>query len=422
MRVLQLSKNDTSGGAARAALRLHQGLRRAGHDSRMLVAAKTAADPSITGYERPPGMVTRVRRTVNQLRIDRDFERYRRSRPAGYELFSDDRAAYPLTVAEQIPQADVVNVHWISGFLDYRAFLASVPASTPVLWTLHDLNPLTGGCHYDLGCHRYVERCGRCPQLGSSDDSDLSRDIWQRKHTAFAAVSPERLHIICPSRWLADVVHQSPLLGRFGTTVIPHGLDLDAFSPRPRASARELLGIPPDARVVLFAAENVGNQRKGFTLLVEALRKAAATVPNLLLLSVGRNTPDVQVDVRQLHLGSADNDLFLSMIYSAADLFVTCALQEAFGLTVLESMACGTPVAGFAVGGVADMVRPGVNGLTSVAGDVDGLAQSMATILCDGERRTTMGEAARRIAVEEYSIDQQVRRHVELYTEMTRTR
>jgi len=415
MKIVQLSKNDRSGGAARTAYRLHQSLRLVGQHSVMVVESRTSDDPSVVMFEKPMDGLELVRRGLRQVRIAGDAYRYRRSRPEGYELFSDDRSVYGSTVLDQLPACQVINLHWIPGFVDYRTFFTRIPSSTPIVWTLHDLNPLTGGCHYNLGCDGYLGRCGRCPQLGSEEPEDLAHEIWERKRRLFAKVPPARLHFVTPSRWLRAEVQRSPILARFPVEVIPYGLDVDEFTPRHRGSVRDLLGIPRHAPVLLFAAEEVGNERKGFACLVKALAQCAGRIPNLMLLSVGRNRPTVQIDVPWVHVGSVDNDRFLSMVYSAADLFVMSSLQDNLPNTVLEAIACGIPVVGHAVGGIPDMIRNGVNGLTVPVADVEALGAAIEDVLRDTARCAEMGANARRIAVEEYSLELQGRRYSELY-------
>ena len=415
MKVLQVSRNDLSGGAARAAYRLHKGLQGIGHESVMFVESRSSDDPSVTAFEKPMDVPSLVRRGLRQVWISRGFKRYRQSRPGGYELFSDDRSPYASTVLNQIPACQVINLHWVPGLVDYESFFTGVPRSTPVVWTLHDLNPLTGGCHYDLGCSRYVTHCGSCPQLGSGDSRDLSYEVWDRKQRLFSMLSPSRLRFVTPSKWLAEQVRRSPFLGRFPVHVIPYGLDLQEFAPRPRENVRDLLGIPRDARVLLFVAEDIAKRRKGFIHLIEALSQCARDIPNLLLLSLGQNRPEVQVEIPCVHVGSINNDRFLSMVYSAADLFAICSVQDNLPNTVLEAMACGIATVGTATGGIPDMVRNGVNGLTVDATDVGGLADSITELLNNKARCAEMGANARRIAVEEYSLELQAKRYTELY-------
>jgi glycosyltransferase involved in cell wall biosynthesis len=420
MTVVQVSKNDMLGGAARAAYRLHQGLRDAGHDSRMLVVSRSQEDPAVIEITRHEDLASRVLRGLRQYRIAKDFRPYEGSRPDGYELFTDDRSEYDGSLLKQIPECDVVNLHWVSGFLDYESFFRHMPRIRPIVWTLHDMNPFTGGCHYNLGCDRYLSGCSACPQLGSAEKEDLSSSIWRRKNTIFSEVSAGRLNVVAPSRWLASEAKGSPLLGRFSVTHIPYGLDVaQTFVPRNRAAIRELLGIPKEARVVLFLAETTNSPRKGLEFLVEGIRRSVEKVPELFLLSLGNNKPNFGLPVPWLHLGPVANDIFLSMVYSAADLYVICSVQDNLPNTVLEAMACGVPVVGVHVGGIPDMVRNDVNGLTVPVGDAEYLSKSISLILNNANLRAEMGAASRRIATDEYSLDLQARRYAELYQSLS---
>jgi len=419
MRIVQLSNNDLSGGAARAAYRLHKGLQRVGQDSVMVVESRASDDPSVVAFRKPMDSLHLVERGVRLMWISRDLRRYGRSRPSGYELFSDDRSPYGATLLDQIPACDVMNLHWVPGLVDYESFFTRVPRSTPVVWTLHDLNPLTGGCHYDLGCGRYTTRCGSCPQLGSGDSRDLSYQIWARKQRLFSKISSSKLHFVAPSRWLAEQVRRSPILGRFPIHAIPNGLDLEEFAPRDRENVRDLLAIPRDARVLLFVAEQIGNRRKGFPLLMEALARCGGHIPNLLLVSLGQNRPAVPDGIPSVHIGSVNNDRFLSMVYSAADVFAICSVQDNLPNTVLEAMACGIATVGSAVGGIPEMVRNGVNGLVVSETDGAAFAAAISGLLNNRARCAEMGTNARRIAVEEYSLDLQARRYEEVYAQIS---
>jgi glycosyltransferase involved in cell wall biosynthesis len=421
MKILHIGTCDLNGGAARASYRLHIGLRRLGHDSAMYVAYKSSNDPAVLEFRPPAGLNPRLRRGLRSLRIRRSMTPYQAAMARNSDLFSDDRSPYGSDVLGSLPDADVVNLHWFTNFIDYQAFFTAVPLHKPVVWTLHDMNPLTGGCHYDEGCGKYVASCGSCPQLGSHEDNDLSRQIWCRKHNLLNSSLEGRLTIATNSRWLAAEARRSSLLSRFPITTVHYGLDCEAFAPRNRAFSRSVLGIPADASVVLFAADWMNTPRKGFSLLCEALAGLESR-SNLLLLSIGRGESSLPVSIPHLHLGYITNDQFLSVIYSAADIFVIPSLQEAFGQTALESIACGTPVVGFATGGIVDIVQDGVNGRLVAASDVNGLRAAIVDLLQDPERRSEMSARCRRIATEEFGLEDQARRYVELYESMlTRT-
>src|SRR5438876_4759694 len=169
MLVTHLSSSDCAGGAAIAAYRQHRGLRDVGIDSRMLVAEKRSLDETVQVAARGQKMSERLRRRVRSEIIHRDVSRYRTTRPAHLDDFSDDRAAEPDILPNALPKADLYNLHWVAGFLDHRTFFGRGPRGIPLVWTLHDMNPFTGGCRYTAGCERFGATCGACPALGSLD-------------------------------------------------------------------------------------------------------------------------------------------------------------------------------------------------------------------------------------------------------------
>ncbi len=414
MRIVHISTFDNLGGASRAAYRLHAGLRRAGHDSTMLVRHRKLSDPTVVELQSDRRILSRLRRRWRAPSINRDLERCKTGQRPGGDPFSLDRSLAGAEMIQQIPPCDLVTLHWISGLLDYGRFFPAVTRKAPVVWRMADMHPFTGGCHYDHFCGRFTDRCGACPQLGSNNENDLSREIWNRKKTAFDRIRPERLHIAAPSRWVAGEARRSSLMSRFDVTVIPNGLDIERFAPRDRRAAREAWGIPQDANVILFGSVSIDSIRKGFSLLVEAL-KNLDEVRNPLLLSIGEGKPELDMPIPSLHLGSINDDLKLSEIYSAADVYVIPSRQESFGQTVTESLACGTPVVGFAVGGIQDTVRPGVTGYLARREDTADLRDCIVRLLNDPRKREEMSAQARRIVIEEYSLDAQAKGYLSLY-------
>ena len=430
LRIVHVSTQDAVGGAARAAQRLHHGLLRLGHDSSMFVAQKHGEDPTVLAFG--PSGNERVEAEQGRRRemIREDFSRHEESRPEIYRIgdsFNDDRSPFGEEPLNQLPPCDVVNLHVVSGFIDHQAFFSAVPRNTPVVWTLHDMNSFTGGCHYDYGCGKHTESCGACPQLGSEDEEDLSRQSWRRKREVYSGVAKDRLHVVGASRWLADEARKSSLFNGFPVTTIPYSLDTQAFAPRDKNRARASLGIPQDARMVLFLTDSIVTRRKGFALLAEALN-GVKDVPNLRLLSLGYNDPSLLKEppiVRSIphqHFDFLDDDLLLSSIYSAADLFVIPSLQENLPQTALEAMSCGTPVVGFDVGGIPDLVRPGITGELAPVGDAGALGAAVSRMLKDPKKLAVMADNCRRIVVEEYNHDLQAGRYADLYRTLLRAR
>jgi glycosyltransferase involved in cell wall biosynthesis len=277
------------------------------------------------------------------------------------------------------------------------------------------MNAFTGGCHFDDGCGKFASGCGACPQLGSNDPSDLSRDIFQRKLAALHRLPSRQLHVVVLNQGMVATVKASPLLGKFPVSVIPNGLDTNAFAPRNKQAARESLGLPMDKRIILFAAESIALRRKGFEMLLSAL--AGLKEPNaLLVVSIGRGKTQINGPITHRHLGSFQDDRMLSIVYSAADLFVFPSLQETFGQTALEAMACGTPVVGFdGVGCIPELISCGITGRKVPVGDVAALRSAIAELLQDPPRLEEMSIQCRRVVVEKFNLELQAKRYAQLY-------
>jgi glycosyltransferase involved in cell wall biosynthesis len=378
----------------------------------MFVRGKASSDNTVRSLQPPNGLIARIRRRWRRERIQRSFATHKNDRPSGLESFSDDRTPIATEVVDQCPDAQILNLHWISNFVDLGTFFDWV--DVPVVWTLHDMNAFTGGCHYNVGCDRYKSTCGGCPQLGSDDNQDLSREIWDRKSDAYKSViDAGQLQIIAPSQWLAEEARRSSLLQEAPIHIIPNGLDTTAFQPRETAGVPGALGIPEHHRILLFVAQSTKNHRKGFDLLQEALQELSADA--VTLVSIGSHQPALEADLSHVHLGSIQSDLLLSVFYSLADVFVIPSRQDNLPNTVLESMACGTPVVGFNVGGIPDMVRPGETGWLVEPEGASALRQAIAGALSDETRRNRMANRCRQIVEEEYTLDVQARAYKTLY-------
>jgi glycosyltransferase involved in cell wall biosynthesis len=345
------------------------------------------------------------------------FNRYQATRPEGLDYFSQARTIGGYRVADALPEADIYNLHWVNQFVDPLPFFRKT--KKPIVWTLHDMNPFTGGCHYNVGCTRYRRACGECPQLGSSDENDLSQTVWNRKQEAYhQAIEDGRLQIVAPSQWLAAKARRSALFSDAPVDVIPYGLDHTTFFPRETKGLQSALSIPADHRILLFVADSTRNRRKGFGLLKGAL--SGLTDQKVTLLSIGNHEPTLGTATSHVHLGRVQSDILLSVFYGFADLFLIPSRQDNLPNTVLESMACGTPVVGFNTGGIPDMVRPGETGWLAEVGNVRELRQSIEQALRDDDARRRMGRRCREIVETEYTLDTQARRYRTLYRKLVR--
>ena len=409
---LLLSYSDAAGGAGRAAYRLLQGLRAEGVRARMLALDAVTGDPAVRGPKAPLGRLAALMRSP----LDRLPLRLatRGPRPMFSPAWLPDRLAR--RVAGLAP--DLLHLHWIAGGMLRIESLARL--GRPLIWTMHDMWTFTGGCHYDDGCGRYVEACGRCPVLRSSRPWDLSRWVMRRKRRAWRGVP---ITLVAPSRWLADCAQASSLFRGGPVRVIPNGLDLELFQPVDPGLARRLLRLPPERSYLLFGAFDPGGERrKGFGLLQAALQRLAESGwrERLDLLVVGASAPSVPRDLglRTHYLGALRDELSMALALAAADAVVVPSTQENLPNMAVEAFACGRPCVGFSVGGLPDIVEDGVSGRLAPAFDSGALAAAIAWVLEDEERRRALGRAARRKAEQTFDLRLVARRYADLYAEV----
>ena len=327
-------------------------------------------------------------------------------------------SAYVLPRMKWVRQANVLQVYNLhGGYFSYRS-LIGLSRARPVVWRLSDMWAMTGHCAYSYECDRWKRGCGACPHL--DEFPSLSRDtsalLWRVKKRTYSQC---RLTLVAPSRWLAGLAGESPLLSRFRTVVIPNGIDTRVFTPASKTEARRALGLPQDHAVVMFGAASVTDPRKGGRYLREAFeRRSTAAREKTTLLLVGGDRWDHAGVERVTALGPIRDDRALARAYAAADVFVLPTLAENLPNTALESMACGTPVVAFGVGGVPEAVRHLETGYVAAAGDAADLTIGIERLLNDSELRIELGRRSRDVALQEYGSDRQARGFLDLYDDL----
>ncbi|MEG4327015.1 glycosyltransferase family 4 protein [Microcoleus sp. herbarium5] len=412
MKVVLLNSSDTEGGAARAAYRLHQGLQGIGVSSQMLVKNKKSGAPNVICSQNGIGnKFDKIISTISNSPLRLYPERNR-------GIFSPEWL--PDSLAAQVAKIkpDIINLHWVCG--GYMQ-VESVPKfNTPLVWTLHDMWPFTGGCHYSEECDRYTKSCGSCPQLHSTKESDLSRWVWQRKAKAWKNID---LTLVSPSAWLAKCASSSSLFKDYRVEVIPNGIDIQKYKPINSQWAREILNLPKDKQIVLFGgAGGTGDRWKGFNLLVLALQSLSKSgwKDRIELLVFGSSQPEnpIELGFKTHYLGKLADDISLATVYAAADIFVAPSVIDNLPNTVMEAFACGIPSAAFNIGGMPDLIEHCSNGYLAQPYDSEDLARGIAWVLEDPERHQKLCRSARRKVEEKFTLEVQAREYKKLYEEV----
>jgi len=400
MKVLHICTSDR-GGAGNAAYRIHLGLKLLDAKSKMLVLKRTLPDKHVEKFEG-------VKRTSNT---------YKKTSFKKHDFFSDDRTGYRIAGHPLVTEADIIHLHWIAGMVDYRDFFCHI--NKPVVWTLHDENPFTGGCHFTNGCEKYVTGCGSCPQLESKKKNDLSRGIFKRKERAY---NKKQIHFVVLSKYSKMRAGKSALLKAFKISMIPHGVPEDIFRRRNRNYSRDKLKLPRDKTIILFGSD-YKTARKGLVYLARSMKHLLKEkdLSKVALVVFGAYR-DIDIPfipgLKTYNLGYFFFEDHLSLAYSSADITVVPSLEESFSFLCVESMACGIPVVGFNVGVIPELVIPHKTGLVVEVKDYRDMADKIEYMIDYPGKRRQMGRNARKLIEEKYSLKGQAKRYRALYAKI----
>lgn len=401
MKILHISTYQ-KGGAGIAATRLHQSLLKAGYDSKLLI---------LTGKESEKVVVYNKTNFINYLfkiatdklgipltlkqRNDYKIRKHKRK----FELFSFATTTFTrLHEHPLVLDADIINLHWVANFVDYSTFFRSV--TKPVVWTLHDMYPFQGGFHYQEDELLYAKA------LNGYDEKQ-----YIVKLKALVQKNPEALTIVTPSKWLLQLSKHSRILGKFPHTLIPYGINTDIFRLQNREECKAGLGLPKDKVIVLFVAENLNNYRKGFDMVLNLIRDETVGT-GCSFIAVG-NVKKADRIPQIKYIGTVKDEVEMSKLYNAADIFILPSREDNLPFTMIESLCCGTPVAGFSIGGLKESVTNFQNGILADDVSVSGLTNALNSCISNIDRfnRTNISLTAQA----KYASEIQVKEYANLY-------
>ncbi len=407
------------GGAANSCKRLHLALLDQEVNSKVLLKFKQNNWPISSSFLQPVShpstfqkIEAKLKRILKEVKIysskpkkDNCLE-FLNTRPQALELFSFPNSNIDITESPLYKEADVINLHWVANFLDFESFFQK--NKKPVIWTLHDMNPFSGGEHY-------LEKYLGIDEFGFPIMRDLSKEELRlaKKNIAIkkqVMSKIDNLTIVAPSEWLAEEARKSEVFKGKSIHCIPYGLDPDIYSPKDKNYSRDLLGIPRDKKVILFVADSINKSRKGFVFLKEAFKQLS--LENITLCTIG-HSEGLEMENEVVEIGAINDEMLMSYAYSAADVFVIPSLMDNLPNTVLESLMCGTPVIGFPVGGIPDMIDHGKNGLLTKEISVASLYLTIIQFINSNEIFNR--EKIREEAVKKYDSKIQANKYISLF-------
>ncbi len=452
--ILQVSSNDLTGGAQRVAWNLFQSYRRRGYDSYLAVGYKQSHDPNVRPMAplENGGMWSSLWSAVHSRLQPLDGNgrlsrlAHKLAEPGAflddYRGIEDFRFPGTWSLLSRAPSPpDIVHCHNLhGGYFDLRV-LSRLSHKVPTLMTLHDAWMLSGHCAHSFDCGRWRIGCGQCPDLSiyPSIRKDNTAYNWDRKRQIY---SQSRLYVATPSRWLMQKVEESILaVSTLETRVIPNGVNLNVFRPGDRQKVRRDLGLPLDVSLILVMANGIRrNLWKDFATIQSAAERVAERLvgKRLLVIALGEHGKQGRLGRAEIRfVPYQESPEAVSRYYQAADIYIHSARVDTFPNTVLEAMACGTPVVATAVGGIPEQIKGAedtngrfrngdirgygpqeATGLLVPPGDAEGMADGIERVLTDEPLRRCLAKNAVIDARSRFSLERQVEAYLEWYDEI----
>ncbi|MEH6645926.1 glycosyltransferase [Sulfitobacter sp.] len=364
-----LLSSSTQQGAGYAAYRLHRGLM-------AQPQVKSTMFTTILHHQNEPGVKFVMHPST-------DGARWRTLQPApkpGNTIFTVNQTHIQShDLLRMVAPYDVVNLHFHARFLSVENIASLTWSDKPVVMTIRDMMPITGGCHFFHGCDKWQQSCENCPQIPSAE-TGFPAEVLAAKRANY---NFENLTLVTLSRHTREILERAPGFRDCRIETIPNSIETDVFRAYDKREMRRKFGLPLDRKIIGYVP-SFSSDVKGYHEFQSALKllDAGAMGFDPFVMLVGNHTPAIDgIGHDKKALGYiADNDE-LAMAYSCADVIVVPSLEETFSNTTAEAISCGVPVAGFRTGAIGDLALNGKTGHTSTPGDVAGLAAGITELL-----------------------------------------
>jgi glycosyltransferase involved in cell wall biosynthesis len=320
---------------------------------------------------------------------------------------------------EALKGVDVVHLHTVADWFDVPSWLETLPSRVGVVISVHDMWHVTGGCFLYRGCDRYHDHCTPCPILKFPFNRILARDEHARKLKAYRNC---RARFVANSFWMAELAGRSPIVKACGgVEVIPPGIDTTVFQLQDKNLCRKRLGLPAEAFVIVTGGASLTDTNKNVPWLLEQLSHLP-DLDGVIVLAFGEGTVPVPDCLNVRFTGGIRERRDLARLLAATDVFVSASLMETYGLTLVEAMACGTPVIAFRVGGIAEAAPDGQGAVLCSAGDGPALIEAITKLRNSSQLRDRLGSLAHETAHNRNAASSFAKAFAQLYRECISSR
>lgn len=415
MRVLHLVGGDLSGGAARGAYWLHNALLEQGVDSWLLcdTASRIGNEENVSFF--CDGYSEKIKKACRIL-SERMILSFFNAKKKNGMLFSSGIFGVDFTKHPLYLEADIIHLHWINGAYISPSIFRKI--KKPVVWTVRDMWPFSGGCHYSLGCDKYKTKCCLCPTIDSSRHYDISTYIQKMKRKYINKLNITAVGI---SNWISDCIKESLIFSGKNVITIPNTIDSDLFKPVEKRIAKDFFSIK-NKSIIAVGAQNTEDLYKGMDELHNAL--CSLKNKNDYHILIFGNTNKKYWDTTGISytlLGFLNDIYSLQLVYSAADVFVAPSKYEAFGKTIAEAMSCQTPVVAFNTTGPIDIIDHCINGYLAEPYSYIDLAFGIEWVV-NNSKKLNMGGNAREKIETVFSPTITASAYISLYDSLLRVR
>lgn len=417
MRVLLINTSERIGGAAIAASRLMESLKNNGVKAKLLVRDKQTDQISVVELNRSRKLLWKF--VWERIVI------WRANHFKKNNLFSVDIAntGTDITRLPEFKEADVIHLHWINqGMLSLKNIDKILASGKPVVWTMHDMWPCTGICHYARECTNYQKECHHCPYIyEGGGKKDLSNRVFRKKQKLYKG---RHLTFVTCSHWLEDRVRSSALLSGHAVVSIPNAINVNLFQPHDKQEARAECVLPREPKLILFGSVKITDKRKGLDYLIESCKLLADSHPELkeqlgvVVLGSQSQQLENKLPFKVYPLDFVADEHRLVDIYNAVDLYVTPSLEDNLPNTIMEAMACGVPCVGFNVGGIPEMIDHLHNGYVAEYKSAEDFANGIYWTLTDSGYSGLSEQAVRKV-VSNYSEGIIAKKYIEVYNKVS---
>ncbi len=415
MNILFINTSDQLGGAAIAAKRLMQALNKEHLKVNMLVRDKTSNDYNVTAIDQTTKL------TYNFL-----YERFRIWRANKFNkknLFAVSLANTGSSIVHlpEFQEADIIHLHWFNqGFLSLAELNNIIRSGKPIVWTMHDMWPITGICHHSRSCTKYTQECGNCPFLSSDKHKDLSYHTFHKK---LAIYKQGKINFVGCSQWLTQKAQTSTLSKEQNCLNIPNPIDTSLYQIANMNACRKEFNLPEDHHLILFGAVKTTNLRKGIQYFINAcleLRQTSTKPIGIVLYGKDSEQLKDEFTLPTFSLGYVKDERRLIKLYNAVDIFVLPSLEENLPNSIMEAMSCGTPCVGFNIGGIPELIDHLHNGYVANYKSSTDLAEGMKWTLNSNKNQGLSTESRRKV-IENFSESTIAKKYIDLYNQIIDT-